>query len=180
MSDLFLGKKYERPMSFHEAAKSFGTSNKKLLELLRKKGILFKDNNRNLPYSKYLKWFEVFEAEVNNSGFLGLVPIVRINKIGMTEIRKIIYENNEFINELNSINFWDILFNETVRKLNDLGFKCGNDYDSKKSLIKNNTVIYNNDSEEYLVCCFINSNKVEILKYVYTLTKKEITILNGK
>ena len=50
----FEGQKFERNLSFHEAAKILGTSNVKLLELLRKKQILFKKGNRNLPYDKFL------------------------------------------------------------------------------------------------------------------------------
>lgn len=117
--------KFHRNLSFHEASKILGTSNIRLLEMLRENKILFKENNRNLPIDRYIKngWFEVYFSEVNNSDFSGCVPIVRITKKGFFEIKKIAIENSQYLKILNNLTFKEVVRKKISDSLNDLGLK---------------------------------------------------------
>lgn len=164
MEKLFEGQVFERNLSFHEAGKIMGTSNVKLLELLRRNDILFKEGNRNLPYDIYLrkKWFEVISVEVKNKGFEGQVPIVRITKKGFEEIAKLLIENNEFINSHNQHTFWATIKYEIEKRLTNLGLKINNLND----WLKMNVVTYNpKGSSTYTLFTFIGESKVDLITY---------------
>lgn len=160
----FKGEKFERNLSFHEAAKILGTSNVKILELLRQKEVLFKQNNRNLPYEKYLskKWFEVSYSDVENSGFKGMVPIVRITKIGFEEIEKLIVSEPDFIKNHNQRTFWSSIRLMIIKKLIDLkvGFNNVDDW------LKKNSITHVNNSDEIVtIFTFIDNNRFDLISY---------------
>jgi phage antirepressor YoqD-like protein len=170
----FKGQKFERNLSFHEAAKILGTSNVKLLELLRKKEILFKINNRNLPYDKFLnrQWFEVSSSEVTNSGFSGVVPIVRITKKGFDEIEKLLLEDDTFIKYHNQRTFFKTITIKITEKLKDLNI----DFKDIKDWLSKNTVSHN-DKDIVTIFTFIDSKKVDLICYDL---KKKIIIENER
>jgi phage antirepressor YoqD-like protein len=160
----FKGQKFERNLSFHEAAKILGTSNVKILELLRQKEILFKQNDRNLPYDKFLtkKWFEVSYSSVENKGFSGVVPIVRITKIGFDEIEKILLDEPMFIKSHNQRTFWKTLKIKIIDKVKSFGidFKDFNDWMNKNTITCNE-----NDTNVFTIFTFINSERIDLVSY---------------
>lgn len=79
-------------LSFHEAAKMLQTTNVKLLNFLRDQKIMFRSNNTNLPYQKYIEWFFVKPVKLDNRDIPITVPIIRIRAEGFEKI-KAIYEN---------------------------------------------------------------------------------------
>lgn len=167
----FLKLKSERNLTFHETAKILGTSNVKLLELLREKEILFKMGNRNLPIDKYISkgWFEVYKADIGNSNFIGSVPIVRITNKGFDEIKKLALSNPDYLKRFNSLMFQDILRNKISDSLERLGLSK---YDNDEWISANS--VQHTDSTTGNCSIFILHNEVREYLVVFNKKKKEI------
>jgi len=162
MSLTILKFKFERNLSFHETAKILGTTNVKLLELLRKENILFKQGNRNLPMDKYMSkgWFEVYKSDIENSGFIGSVPIVRITSKGFEQIRDLLIKNPNSLKYYNSNTFKKAVRFMMSSRLKELGLEK---FDNEEWIIRNSATetdyasettsvfILHNDKREYLV-----------------------------
>lgn len=167
MSDL-IGKRFNKSMTFHESAKILGTSNVKLLEFLRQNEIVFKDNDRNLPYSKYLNmgWFDVIQADVENKTFSAIIPIVRITSKGFENIKILFLDKgDEYLNFYTENNFMFYVEKFTINKMLKLGFKV--DLKNKIDFIKKNTITYNkHNTTSYTIFLFgDNGEKINLITY---------------
>lgn len=156
----FKGQKFERNLSFHEFAKMFGTSNVKLLELLRSQNILFKQGNRNIPYDKFLMkgWFDVRMIKIDNENFVGMVPAVKITEKGFYEIESLLIQNNEFIKQHNYNTFFKTIKLITFQKFSDLGINT-------ISEINKNLVTHTDENGLVTLFTFINKERINIISY---------------
>lgn len=172
----FLGQKFERNLSFHETAKILGTSNRKLLELLREKDIFFK-YDRNLPYDKYIRkgWFVINSVQVNNSGYSGIIPVVKITPIGFNHIEKLIINNYNYINKHNQFTFWKTINFIILKKLLSLDIKI-----KENNLIywlRKNTVLFVNNNIN-IVLLPSENGFIELIKY--DIFNKKIFEINNE
>lgn len=172
MEKIFNGQKFKRNLSFHESAKLIGTSNVKLLEFLRQKEILFKENKRNLPYSKYLNkgWFNISESNVENEGFSAIIPIVRITPKGFEEIKNLVLDDGNILNFYNDETFWIVIKKELLKRLLTLNIKV--DEKNLQEYLKRNCMTFNKrDTKIFTIFTFIEHERVDLITY-NTDTKK--------
>lgn len=132
--------------SFHEVGKMLGISNIKLINFLNKKKMLFKSNERNLPYQIYIKkgFFKVFYVEKNEKFF----PMIRITQDGFKNIKDLFLLEDEtyFENKINQMMFGIIE-------------SFGQKYNKKNILVK---IEPNSDVTYYF---YFNDKFIPIIKY---------------
>lgn len=153
-----------RNLTFIETAKSLGTSNVKLLELLRKEKIVFLHERRNIPYQKYLDkgWFEITIINVKNGDFDALLPNVKITKRGYDSIKNLLLENPEFIKNYNKLTFPEFV-KKNVLEIIEKKFGI---VKFKEEWIKRNTCRFNaKDSDDFEIFTYVEGKKETILKY---------------
>lgn len=149
-----------KTLNYFEVGKMLGMSNLKLIKFLKDNNILFKTNNVNLPYQKFINegLFVVHNLEIKYRDSSFVTPAVKITQKGFEFIKNLMasYSLSDLEKEVNETMF---------RNIAKLGIK----YDRFKILIETER-----ETNDVTYFQFLDGDFIPLVKY----NKKNLVIID--